>query len=699
MRTTTACMANALATQGRAVFLAACVSGLAPPAWPADVHAGQPSVGRVRVSPDGNRILAIANDGARRALAVSDLGTGEKFVALRAGDAQSLGTCDWVSTDRIVCEMFLFPGQHAPPYGRHRIVRLVAVDYDGRNPLPLLDSPPRRPPRLAGVSPGVALPYKDLENSLVSRLPGAPDAVLVSASREATPYTTVYRVDTRTGTSARVVGWQSGILYWHATWEGKVLLGTGDYSFGTVADEPWIGPTAVARGRAGRWHRIDVAHLSRPIGPRQVAGPRILGFSLDESEVYYEAAADDEERTALWVGDVAGMGSPRKLVADSELDVRAMPIGGRKCGVVGFAHVLPGAPLTWLDDELGAEVGAAARRNGLPKIVAVPSMSDDCRRLVLASTDDRTYIRFHLLDRSTGDVRGLGGHDVGVGRRPATERRTVRFPTRDGLALPMALTLPTAAASALPPVIVLLDDHVDDDPESLDTWPHFFAVRGYAVAQPAIRGQRGYGTSFRTTGLEMRGRRLREDVADALDWLSAQQLADGAHACIAGRGKGAHFALVVAVAPTDEETVLPRCAAAYAVLDIQATKRRHDEPLDSRVCGWFPCGDWEAWASPSFMRRAARHVPGARHGDKTLHRSPLEDARHPGFPILIKTEGVATIHEKGTRRFRADIGKTGFVRHAAPRGSAVEAEFLIEAARLFDEVLLDTEQARPQQQQ
>ena len=652
----------------------------------------------VRVSPNGDRALAIVTDGMERVLAVSDLVSGTRTVALRSGKRQSVGLCDWITSERIVCEMFVFRGDAEPPYDRRRVIRLVAVDYDGDNPRPLLDRPPRRAPLLGGVTRGAGIPLEDLEHALVSRLPTAPGFALVSASREASPYTTVYRVDTHTGTFERVVRWQQGVLFWHADWEGEVRVGNGHYSFGPGnsgrMDEPWLGPTAVGRDRAGGWRRLDVSQLASPIGPRQMAGPRIVGFSRDGQDVYYEAVARDDERTALWAADSGTLEPSRRIKADPEQDIRATAIGGRACGVVGFAHALPTSPLTWLDADFGKAIAAAARTHALGKIVAVPSMSDDCRRMVLSSSDERTYLRFHLLDLATNTVRHLGGLDVGVDSRTATERRTVRFTTRDGLSLPMALTLPVTGGGQ-PPVVVLLDDGTVDDPESLDTWPHRLATRGYAVAQPVIRGYRGYGAKFRLAGLQMHGRRLREDVADALAWLAGRELVDGTRACIAGRGKGAHFALAAVVAPDDDAQYVPRCAAAYAVLDARSTKRRHDEPLDSRVCGWFPCGDWADWASPEKMRRVTRRighlVPERVPVEDTLFRTPLAEAEHPGIPILIKAHGPAKVHHKSTRRFRADLEKAGFFEHIAPGGGAFEAEFLDEAIELFDEVLLSVE--------
>lgn len=653
----------------------------------------QLSVGQVRIAPHGDRVLAIATNGVNRVLAVSDLASGERNIALRSGPGQSLGACAWISDERIVCEVFAFAEQKTAPFSRRRVVRLVAVDHDGQHLRQLLDTPPRKPPRLGGKRRGIGNPLADLEHKLVHRLPSETDRILISASRVATPYTTVYRVDTHTGQKKRVVRWQQGILFWHADWQGRVRLGTGGYAFGDIVGEPWMGPAAVAAAGEGDWKPVDVADLSIPIGHSDMMGPRVLGFSADGQVVYLDAAVGGANRVALWAADATTLKPIRELKAHPERDVHAMAIGARGCGIVGFAHSLPGDPFTWLDQEFGDEVASASIGDPQAKLVAIPSMSDDCRKLVLASTDERTYIRFHVLDRTTGEVRKVGGRDVGVADRNASRREMVRFETRDGYRLPMALTLPTPGDGIAPTVILL--DEPNTNPERLDTWPHYFASRGFAVAQPAFRGVRGYGAAFQMAGRRMEAAKLQDDIMDALSWLSRHGLADTSRTCFAGRGRGGHLALAASLAMPDGLSVR-RCAAAYAVRGTADTKRRVDEPLDYRVCGWFPCGDWESWAAQGHaaIRFAASHVPERYEREASTLRSPVPNAPHPGFPILIKTSGDAVVHESGSRRYSADIAKTGFIDHIAPEESAFEREFLHEAANLFDEVLLGAERTQ-----
>ena len=654
-----------------------------------------PAVDHVRVSPDGARVLAIASGAGWRGLAVIDLAAGTNTVVLQVKErTRSLDSCEWVSNRRIVCTLFVFPGARGgPPYPRRRLVRLVAIDHDGGSPLPLLHRPPAKPVRIGGSLPVRRMIYDDMEHMLLHPLPDDPEHALVAAPREAKPYRSIYRVHVGTGAAARVVGWQPGIVLWHADHGGRVRVGTGWYEFGRIPyiREARVGPTAVAADAAGRLQRVDVADLSARIGEREMAVPRILGFSASGERLYYEARVRGADRSAVWAADPATLKPLREIVSHPERDVHAEAIGGRDCGVVGFMHPLPERPFTWLDADFGRAVEAVGEV-GHGEFVAVTSMSSDCRRAVLAATDGYTRQGFYLLDRETGALRLLGEQYPAAAGERSSQRRTVRYRTRDGLDLPMRLTAPAEGGS--PPIVVLLDGSPGRrSAAALDAWPRFFASRGYAVAQPAFRGARGYGAAFHMAGLRQRGAKLQEDVADAVAWLEEAGLGDADRVCFVGRGRGGHFALAAAFA---DAPATGRCAAAYAAMDVALTKRAEHNPFDGRLCAYFPCGDWMRWAAPANMRRVSKGAPSdwrLNTPESSLLRSPLVGAEHPGFPVLIHSDGRSVVHENGSRRFRADLKELGFFEQVAPVGSDDEVEFLAATEALFSEVLHGSEAA------
>ena len=321
-------------------------------------------------------MVAVVEGDGKRAAAVIELAGGPPTVVLQTDvRRQFLDACDWASDHRVVCSVFVYPGrkswrprkQHEGLFSHRFKVRLIAVDRDGGKRRQLLDKRLRTAPRFfGGERPTRRHPREDIEHVVVHHLPKDPQHVLVRAARDATPYTSVYRANVEDGSIERVLEYEQGIVFWHADRHGVPRLGTGWYELGPSRrrKEPWAGPTAVAVAADGAISRVDVARLVMPIGEQDLAAPRILGFSRDGAHVYYEAAVDDAERTAVWEADAASLAPQRQLAADPLRDVRAAAVGGESCGVVGFMHPLPGRPFTWLDADFGADVTAAAQRLG-----------------------------------------------------------------------------------------------------------------------------------------------------------------------------------------------------------------------------------------------------------------------------------------------------------------------------------------------
>ena len=633
-------------------------------------------------------------------LVVTDVATGQTAIAYRpAPKAQSLDTCEWVSDTRIVCSIFVYPAP-GPPWPRERIVRLILVGHDGSERQAIFPNPPRRPPKLAGVVPQpnvpphapsrtpAVRPYLDLEHALVDPLIDDPDVLLVAAAREATPYRTVYRVNAHTGRAKRSIGWQGGIVFWHTDQAGVVRAGTGWYEFGRglprmwgrAPNEPYIGPTGVLLGEDG-WRRLDTAPLTGSMDEWHAATPRVLGYSADSRHAYYQANVDGADRSAVWEASADTFAPLRRVAFDATRDVSARIVAGEACGVLGFMHPLPGRPFSWLDAAFGQDID---RASGLVAgdVVAVTSLTADCRLVTLASTDHRSRRSFHLLDRSTGLIRGLG-EQYPTAKGELTARRDLLWTTRDGLPLPMAVTTPsTGPSDAL--LVLVRGSAPDDSLAPLDLWPHYFASLGYTVAEPALRGTMGFGKAIHLAGMRQYGRKLRDDVEDAVSWLAERHGLDRKRVCFLGRGRGGHLAVAAALSFGAVETTDERCAAALAVMDSRDTVRAHDNPFEPILCNnRFACGGWERWAHPHFILRkldknkhrtreqvlqaAATVVPAAQ----SSFRSPVHDANHPGFPILIQ-DVEATVHHADTEAWRDDLEALGVFRHTAARGTESE---------------------------
>ena len=92
------------------------------------------------------------------------------------------------------------------------------------------------------------------------------------------------------------------------------------------------------------------------------------------------------------------------------------------------------------------------------------------------------------------------------------------------------------------------------------------------------------------------------------------------------------------------------------------------------------------------LQAAGSGVPSVQ----SSFRSPLNAAKHPGFPILIQG-ARATVHDAETEAWRGDPEALGGFQYTTPRGTAPETGYLREATELFDRVLRHRERAIPRQ--
>lgn len=137
-----------------------------------------------------------------------------------------------------------------------------------------------------------------------------------------------------------------------------------------------------------------------------------------------------------------------------------------------------------------------------------------------------------------------------------------RIKARDGLELPVWLTLPRGADKKTPrPAVVL----VHGGPWVRGGWwrwdanAQFLASRGYVVIEPEFRGSTGYGDRHFRAGWKQWGLAMQDDVADALKWAVAQGWVDGGRVCIAGASYGG-FAVLSGLI---RDPVLYRCGIAW----------------------------------------------------------------------------------------------------------------------------------------
>ena len=541
------------------------------------------------------------------------------------------------------------------------------MDHDGSDGVNLV-------PRRRG---GIDFWLDEADHQVVGHLPHDRDHILVAVARRAVYDKAVYRQNILRNRWTPVVGTLEGITKWTADRRGERLIGVGTVRL----SQPGNGPTAVVVDPVGEIRRVGTHHLS---GPERAWMPRVVGFS-NEGSAYVEARVDGAKRAGLWEVDASTL-VPRRLLADDpRYDILTTAVGGRDCGVVGFAHHRTGKVFTWLDSAFGEMV---RRLDGaIPgEIRSVPSMSADCSRVVDAALGGGRSKTYYLHDRREGWTRRLGSQYPVLDGAWVMEQERTGYRAADGTGLGATLPLPPQRGSGRLPLVVLTrGGSPPHDALRFDPWPHFLAGRGYAVLEPEFRGSPGRGIDFQTAGFRDWSATMQADLWDGVDWLVGRGIADGDRVCFMGCGDGAKWGLTGAFANSRTRCAAVFVAAEAAVRDSWDSQGSHDL-YSARLSAWWT-GTWDWWTGTDDAW--TRALGWARLGWRRTVGSPLAGAKHPGFPILVSQDADRhRVHERQTGWFRSQLK---MIVEAGPRmasqGGAHEMAFLEQAEKLLAQEL------------
>lgn len=615
---------------------------------------------------------------------VADLRTGRGAVPVKITNGrQLLRGCEWASSERLICSWIKFfkvlggrfgePTDGYPSRGS-RVVRLLAVDYDGGHLLELVP-PAHRPPLVTVGNSTLREPWHypgdEPEHRVIGYLPRDPDHVLLTTSREHLSNYSVYRLNIRNNALELVTPWEESVGFWSGDDRGRVRMGIG-------IGEPnatWRrGTRVLAEDPDGGFKDVATPHVGAVWFP-----PRVLGYAPDGLGAYVEGYDGASGKTVIWRVDAATLAVEGLVASHPRLDVVGTPIRGIECGVVGFSDDATGA-LTWLDASFGRDV--ATLNNKLPGTIrAVPSMTADCWRIVVITHGGGRTPTYYLHDRKSGATRRLGSHRPELDGRLG-DTQALSYEALDGQRIDAVLTLPAQPKTVPPPLVVMPVGGPVVPTGGYDPWAEFLASRGYAVLRPAVRGTSGRGDDHLLAGFTMWGARMQDDMAAGVDWLSAQGLANTDRVCYAGRGYGGYLALVGAFGDGSHA----RCAATLAFDAVRHTM------LDFRVHryhwlwqGWLrqPTKYWY-WASGALSEQVTGTEPNDRHRGKTMV-SPLLDAKHAGFPILISRGKRGPVEfDEHSGAFASALRDAGMLERMVAEDSPREAEFLVALAAFLD---------------
>ena len=140
----------------------------------------------------------------------------------------------------------------------------------------------------------------------------------------------------------------------------------------------------------------------------------------------------------------------------------------------------------------------------------------------------------------------LGAMRPGITSEDFNAQAVVQITARDGLVMPTILTLPAARLDSLrdlPTVMLPHGGPASRDTLGFDYMAQALAAGGYLVVQPQFRGSSGFGKDHLRAGYGEWGRKMQDDLTDALNYLVEQELTDPERTCIVGASYGGYAAL------------------------------------------------------------------------------------------------------------------------------------------------------------
>lgn len=527
----------------------------APPAAPRqerpiDVFAELPNFSGPRLSPDGTRLAVKVRTQGQQVLAIvslTDPAARPSYVS--GGERIDINSWTWVNDDWLVVSVGTTDRSGEQEM---YVTRLLGIDRQGRtmNQIGWADAG-----QIAGLLVWVA--RDGTPRVLFSKQTGYFGANF---------WPRVYEADVSTGRTRMVVNSHDGVFSWVADSQGNVRMGYGyDDDSGTARLLYRAGGEGdfqtIARANTRREERVPMPAMFLPGGNAAIA------------------ISDHEGFDAVYEMSLPTLALGRRLFAVEGYDVDDIyptPAGDR---ISGVAYTAERAAVNWRDPPMREAQANLDATFGAGRAHIISWNRDRSKLLAFVGGPSQAGA-YYLMDAAARSVSRIAWLNSTLQDQELAPVRTMRYRARDGVEIEAVLTLPPGREARNLPVVVMPHGGPSArDDESWDWITQFLADRGYLVVQPNYRGSSGYGTRFAELGRGEWGRKMQDDVDDALAWLATQGIADRGRACIAGASYGGYAALRAA----QRAPQLYRCAVSYAgVSDLAALSRYDRSFLNSR---------------------------------------------------------------------------------------------------------------------
>lgn len=598
-----------------------------------------PMVARAALCPDGSYLaVTAAGPNGRLALMVADLSKPLQLRGLANFERADVGDFHWVNNRRLVYDARDLKSARETGNGG-----LFAIDLDGSHFERLIAAQFD----FQQEQTGTLIKSKILPTTYVfhSTLPGDTDDIVVAeyAFLETDLYNPdhirLVRLDTRTHRQRDLVENQPPWV------EGWLLDGDGEARI-AISTHKNIRRVQYREKGSAAWKLLEEKDAFDPAALQPVEmGYGDLLFARRAGGLY---AADLKQAVLDW--------KPFVTVKGFEFDGYWQV--DRKAGKVLGVHYLTDAYAThWIDPRMAEAQKTidAALPGATNRITCGNCLSSPF--FLVWSASDRQPPRYLLFDTAANKLTGQAITRPWIDAQQMGQRDFFRFRARDGMEIPVYLTLPPGwKKGERVPLIV----QVHGGPWLRGaSWEwgaevQFLATRGYAVVEPEFRGSTGFGYDHFHAGWHQWGLAMQDDLADAARWAVAQGYADPARIAIGGGSYGGYATLMGLI----KDPELYRCGFEFAGVtdiglmysitwsDASDEERKYGLPMlvadpdkdAAQIAATSPLKNAQRLTQPLLMAHGEDDVRvPIRHGRK--FRDAVSDANKNVEWIVYKDEG------------------------------------------------------------
>jgi dipeptidyl aminopeptidase/acylaminoacyl peptidase len=369
-----------------------------------------------------------------------------------------------------------------------------------------------------------------------------PDEILVGLNNRDPKWHDAWWIDVRTGKTSLVYKNEAGYGQLIADDDFHVRYGLLDQPDGGFAVK-----RIAADGTASDYTTI-------PGDDSLTTG--IVGFDT-AGKILYGFDSRGRDKAALVSFDLASA-KPTVLGESDKADVGAViadPVSGK---VLGYGANYLKNTWTAIDPSIKADIDFLnAHATG---DWSVASQSDDGKSWLVLHDPVTEPAYYWLYDRAHHTLTKLFTIRPKLEGAPLSAMYPVVIKSRDGLDLVSYLTLPRGSdangdgkpdAGPLPMVLYVHGGPWARDDYGYNPTHQWLANRGYAVLSVNYRGSTGFGKGFTNAGDRQWGRKMHDDLIDAVQWAVASGIAQGDKVAIMGGSYGGYATLAgVTMTPT-----------------------------------------------------------------------------------------------------------------------------------------------------